>query len=61
MDKKPTKGEYLEVLLRSPNDNAAVTVIAYVLRPANRNMDSEKTAIKTFKHIFGYNPVSAVD
>lgn len=45
---------------KNPNDNAAVTVMAYGLRPANRNLASEKAAIKTFNHIYGYNPKSAV-
>ncbi|KKQ60552.1 MAG: hypothetical protein US81_C0017G0002 [Parcubacteria group bacterium GW2011_GWE2_38_18] len=43
----------------NPNDDAAVTVIAYGLRPANRNLASEKAAIKSFKAIYGYNPISA--
>ncbi|MBU3906047.1 carboxypeptidase regulatory-like domain-containing protein [Patescibacteria group bacterium] len=51
---------YLRKADRSnPHDDAAVTVIAYGLRPANRNLDSEKTAIKTFRHIYGYDPSSA--
>lgn len=41
------------------HDDAAITVMAYGLRPANRNLDSEKTAIKIFKDIYGYNPVKA--
>lgn len=44
----------------NPHDDAAVTVIAYGLRPANRNLNSEKAAIKIFKAIYGYNPVSAM-
>jgi len=52
------------VYLRAPdmanaNDNAAVTIIAYGLRPVNRNLDSEKTAIITFKNIYKHNPASA--
>ena len=47
--------------MENPNDNAAVTVIAYGLRPDSRNLDSEKAGIKSFKHIYGYNPTSAVD
>ena len=47
--------------MSNPNDNAAVTVITYGLRPANRNMDSEKAGIKIFKNIYGYNPASAID
>ncbi len=44
-----------------PTDNAAVTVITYGLRPAHRNMDSERTGIKFFKGIFGHNPENATD
>lgn len=43
------------------NDDAAVTVIAYGLRPANRNTDSEAAAIRIFKAIFAYEPSSATD
>jgi len=60
------KQEFKKVYLRepdmdNPNDNAAVTVIAYGLRPDSRNLDSEKAGILTFKHIYGYSPVSATD
>ncbi len=60
------KIKFKEIYLRDAdmgnvNDNAAVTVIAYGLRPAQRNMESEKIAIKTFKYIFGYNSSSALD
>ncbi|MDP3066761.1 MAG: PKD domain-containing protein, partial [Methanobacteriaceae archaeon] len=63
---KRAKAEFKKVYLRdpdmnNPNDNAAVTVIAYGLRPDSRNLNSEKIAIKTFKAIYGYNPSSAVD
>jgi hypothetical protein len=47
--------------LKNQNDNAAVTVIAYGLRPAQRDANSEKSAIKSFKFIYGKNPVSAQD
>lgn len=61
-----SKLEFKKVYLRepdmdNPNDNAAVTVIAYGLRPDNRNLDSEKAGILTFKNIYGHNPVSATD
>ncbi|MBI5465857.1 MAG: hypothetical protein HY974_01040, partial [Candidatus Kerfeldbacteria bacterium] len=36
----------------NPNDNAAVVVMAYGLRSANRNLNSEQAAIKSFKSIF---------
>ena len=57
---------FKKIYLRDPDrsnahDDAAVTVMAYGLRPANRNLDSEKAAIKIFKNIFGYNPSSATD
>ena len=57
--------EFKKVYKRSPNmkqanDNAAVTVIAYGLRPGNRNLNSEKAAIKSFKAIYGHAPVSAL-
>ena len=60
------KSHFVKVYLREPNmdnanDNAAVTIITYGLRPADRNLDSEKVAIKTFKYIYGYNPSSAID
>ncbi len=60
------KEEFKKIYLRDagmgqPNDNAAVTVMAYGLRPANRNMASEAAAIRIFKGIFKYNPVSALD
>jgi len=44
----------------SPHDDAAVTVMAYGLRPADRNLGSEKAAIKIFKAIYGYNPATAI-
>ena len=43
----------------NPHDDAAVTVMAYGLRPADRNLDSEKAGIRHFKSIYGYNPESA--
>ena len=60
------QSEFKKIYLRdpdmdNPHDNATVTVIAYGLRSVNRNMDSEKNAIKIFKSIFKYNPVSALD
>ena len=46
--------------MKNAHDNAAVTVIAYGLRPSARNLNSEKAAIKIFKAIYGHNPVSAL-
>ena len=55
---------FKKIYKRSPvrsntNDDAAVMIIAYGLRPAARNITSEKMAIKTFKAIFGYLPSSS--
>jgi hypothetical protein len=47
--------------MQNPNDNAAVTVIAYGLRPAKRNMESEKNAILIYRSIFKKVPVLASD
>jgi hypothetical protein len=60
------KAEFKKVYLRdanmdNANDNAAVTIMAYGLRPDNRNLDSEKAAIKIFKAIYKYNPTSAIN
>jgi len=43
------------------HDNAAVSVIAYGLRPANRNMNSENAANKIFQSVYGHRPNSASD
>lgn len=45
----------------NPNDNAAVTIMAYGLRPSDRNLDSERAAISIYKNIFGTLPSSATD
>jgi hypothetical protein len=44
--------------MNNANDNAAVTVMAYGLRQKaeNRNLNSEKAGIKTFKGIYGHTP-----
>ena len=42
----------------NPNDNVAVTVMAYGLRPNDRNLASERAAIRTFRAIFGYRPAA---
>lgn len=47
--------------MNDPNDNAAVTVIAYGLRPAARNMESEKKAIEIYRSIFNKSPIEATD
>ncbi|MDD4902650.1 MAG: hypothetical protein PHE24_05965 [Patescibacteria group bacterium] len=58
------KTQFKKVYLRVPNmnntnDSAAVKIMAYGLRPANRNLNSEKAAIKSFKFIYGYTPKTA--
>ena len=62
------KIEFKKIYLRdadmsNPNDNAAVTVMAYGLRQKaeNRNLDSEREGIKTFKYIYGSTPDSTED
>jgi hypothetical protein len=47
--------------MKKPNDNAAVTVMAYGLRPVKRNMNSEKSAILSFKYIYKKAPTTAED
>ena len=42
-------------------DNAAITVIAYGLRSANRNMESEAAAIKIYESIFNKAPQEAYE
>ena len=41
-------------------DENAIMVIAYGLLPLQRNLNSEKVAIKTFVWVYGHNPVSAL-
>jgi len=50
-----------EADMSAPHDNAAVTIMAYGLRPANRNLDSEKAAIKIFRAIYSASPQNALD
>lgn len=47
--------------MANANENAAVTVMAYGLRPGNRNLNSEKVAIKNFRGTFGRAPSLATD
>lgn len=49
--------------MNNPNDNAAVTVMAYGLRQKaqNRNLDSERQGIKTFKYVYGHHPNTTDD
>jgi hypothetical protein len=60
------KAGFKKIYLRDPNtkqasDNSAVNVMAYGLRPAARNMNSEKAAINSFRYIYRKSPVSAQD
>jgi hypothetical protein len=62
---KSAKAEFKKVYdrdanMNNANDNAAVSIIAYGLRPTARNTNSEKAAIKTFKAIYGHNPSSSL-
>ncbi len=50
-----------EANLSNANDNAAVTVMAYGLRPSARNLNSEKAAINSFKFIYKRAPAAAAD
>ena len=60
--KKDFKRIYLrEPNEEDPNDDAALTVMSYGLRPADRNLNSERTAIKIFRDIYGHKPESASD
>ncbi len=65
---KKAKNQFAKIYKRIPdmnnaNDNAAVTVMAYGLRQKaeNRNLNSEKSGIKTFKEIYGHNPSTTED
>ncbi len=60
------KGKFGLIYKRAPfmydsNDNAAITIMAYGLRPTNRNMESEEAAIMSFRRIFYEHPNSAAD
>lgn len=57
---------FQKIYLRSsdgvnPNDRAAISIIAYGLRPANRRLASEFVAIRSFKRIYKRVPSSAGD
>ncbi len=47
--------------MNNTNDDAAVTIMAYGLRPSTRNLNSERIAIVSFKYFIKYMPVSAID
>jgi len=50
-----------EAKLNHKNDNAAVTIMAYGLRPAKRNLNSEKAALRSFRYFIRRAPASALD
>jgi hypothetical protein len=62
------KVDFKKVYLRdadmnNANDNAAITIMAYGLQQQaqNRNLNSERAGIKTFKYVYGRLPSSAQD
>lgn len=57
---------FRKIYLRNPdysniNDEAAMMVMAYGIRPLPRNVDSENEAVGFFKGIYNRNPVSSSD
>lgn len=46
---------------KNSNDQTAINLIAYGLRPDKRNLDSERAGIRVFVKIYNYRPVSALD
>jgi hypothetical protein len=57
-------GNFEAIYLRSPdrtnpNDDAAVVILSYGLRSRNRNLDSERAAIKIYEDIFNRIPQTA--
>lgn len=59
------KIEFRKVYARNANlnnniDENAIMVIAYGLLPSQRNLNSEKVAIKTFKWVYKHAPVNAL-
>jgi len=47
--------------MNNPHDNAAVTVITYGLRPAERSLFNELAAVNIFKGIYKTSPGSALE
>lgn len=65
---KAAKEQFIKIYKRIPdlndaNDNAAIKVMAYGLRQKakNRNLNSEKSGIKSFQSIFGVTPKTTQD
>lgn len=57
---------FVKIYRREPdtnndNDNSAIAIITYGLRPVSRNLNSERAANKTFKAIYGSAPTKAID
>ena len=48
-----------EAVVSQANDSAALSIMAYGLRSAKRNLNSEASAITSFRAIYGYSPSSA--
>jgi hypothetical protein len=60
--KKEFKKVYLrEADMNDPNDNAAITIMSYGLRPEDRDPFSETNSINTFKSIYKKTPQNAND
>jgi len=47
-----------EAVMSNNKDENAITIIAYGLRPINRNTASEQAAITTFRSVYDHNPVN---
>lgn len=63
---KSTYDNFKKIYLREPNtkninDKTAITLMAYSLRPSERNINTEKEAIKIFLNIYKYMPKSSKD
>jgi len=63
---KKAKMEFKKVYQREAdiknfNDQTAINLVAYGLRPTRRDLDSERAGIRIFAGIYKYLPVSALD
>lgn len=47
-----------DAVMSNNKDANAITIIAYGLRPTNRNTNSEKAAIKSFRYVYAHDPVN---
>lgn len=50
-----------EADMKNYNDQTAINLISYGLRPDKRDLDSERAGIRVFTEIYKYLPVSALD